>query len=118
MDSIIRAVIVYLLLLVVFRIAGKRSLAQITTFDFVLLLVIAGAVRPALAGTDDSMLNSLLLVMTLVSIDIALSIVKGRSRILEKLLDDVPLVLVEDGQAIRDRMAKVRINERDVLAAA
>jgi uncharacterized membrane protein YcaP (DUF421 family) len=118
MDSIIRGAIVYLVLLLIFRIAGKRSLAQITTFDFVLLLIIAEAIQPALAGGDDSMTNSLILVLTLFGIDIGLSLLKDHSSLLEKLVDDVPLVLVEDGRPIQERLKKARVDEEDILTSA
>lgn len=118
MDSIVRGLVVYVVLLVVFRIAGKRSLAQITTFDFILLLIIAEAVQPALTASDNSMTNSLLLVLTLVGLDIGLSLIKGRSRRLERLVDDVPLILVVDGQPLQERLRKVRVDESDILTSA
>ncbi len=118
MDSIIRGLIVYGVLLVVFRISGKRSLAQITTFDFILLLIIAEAVEPALAGSGDSMTNSLLLILTLIGADVGLSIIKDMSPALEKLVDDVPLILVEDGQPFQERLRKSRVDEADILASA
>lgn len=118
MDSVIRAGTVYLVLLIVFRIAGKRSLAQITTFDFILLLIIAEAVQPALTGNDNSMTNSLLLVLTLVGIDVGLSLLKGRSELMEKLVEDVPLVLVVDGQPIQERLRKSRVDESDIMTSA
>ena len=54
MDTVIRSAVVYLFMLVVFRISGKRSLSQITTFDFVLLLIISEATQQALVGNDFS----------------------------------------------------------------
>lgn len=118
MDSIIRAVVVYGVLLLIFRIAGKRSLSQITTFDFVLLLIIAEAIQQALIDTDNSMTNSFLLVLTLFAIDIGLSFLKRSSPMLEKLIDDVPLIIVADGKPIHERMSKARVDEEDVLTAA
>ena len=50
MDSVLRAAAIYGFLLVVFRVSGKRSLSQITTFDFVLLLIISEATQQALLG--------------------------------------------------------------------
>jgi uncharacterized membrane protein YcaP (DUF421 family) len=118
MDAVLRGAIVYLVLLVLFRISGKRSLAQITTFDFVLLLIVAEAIQQAMIDADNSMTNAFLVVVTLLSIDIALSLLKGRSRLLEKLIDDVPLVLVEDGRPLKERMDKARVDESDILTSA
>lgn len=118
METVIRGAVVYLVLLIVFRISGKRSLAQVTTFDFILLLIIAETIQQALLGGDDSLTNAFLLVLTLVGLDIALSLIKGQSQTLEKLLDDVPLVLVEDGKPLQERLKKSRVDESDILSSA
>ena len=118
MDSILRGAVVYVVLLILFRISGKRSLAQITTFDFVLLLIIAEAIQQAMIDADDSMTNAFLIVVTLLGLDISLSLLKGHSQLLEKLVDDVPLVIVEDGRPLKDRMDKARVDESDILQSA
>jgi uncharacterized membrane protein YcaP (DUF421 family) len=118
MDSIARALAVYLFLLVIFRISGRRTLAQITTFDFILTLIISEAVQQALIDTDNSMTNAFLLVLTLVGTDILLSHLTLRSRKLQKLVDGVPVLVIENGKVHRDRMQKERIEDDDVLSAA
>ena len=118
MTSILRGVAVYLTLLLIFRIAGKRTLSEITTFDFVLLLIISEAVQQALIGTDNSMTNSFLVVFTLVGLDIALSVVKRASPRIERLLDPRPVVIVRDGVLQSEAAAKERVDEDDVLSAA
>jgi uncharacterized membrane protein YcaP (DUF421 family) len=118
MDSVLRAVAIYALLLLIFRVAGKRSLAQTTTFDFVLLLIISEAIQPAMVRNDYSLTNAILLVVTLVGLDIGLSLLKQRFQKVEKLLDSVPVVIVENGTPLKERMDKVRVDEEDVLTAA
>ena len=118
MDSVIRGAVVYLFLLVVFRIAGKRSLAETTTFDLVLLLIISEATQQAMLDNDNSMTNALLVIVTLVGMDIGISLLTHRFRPLAKLIDNVPLVVVENGQPLRDRMDKCRIDDSDILNAA
>jgi uncharacterized membrane protein YcaP (DUF421 family) len=80
MDVILRGIAVYVFLLLVFRIAGRRTLSQITTFDFVLLLIIGEATQQALLGDDFSVTTGFLVVATLLVIDIGLSLLKGRVR--------------------------------------
>jgi uncharacterized membrane protein YcaP (DUF421 family) len=118
MDTVLRSIVVYVFLLVIFRLSGKRSLAQITTFDFVLLLIIGEATQQALIGNDNSIVNSMLVIIALMTTDIALSLLKQRWPRLDKYVDDVPLLIVENGEPLRDRMKKVRVDEEDVLAAA
>src|SRR5680860_1465638 len=118
MDAVLRAAAIYLLLLVVFRIAGKRSLAQITTFDFVLLLIIGEATQQALLGNDFSMTKAALVIVTLLALDIGLSLVQGSFPRLTPWLEDMPLLLVENGTLVRNRMQRTRISEPDILHAA
>ena len=118
MDAVLKAVAIYVALLIIFRIAGKRSLAQITTFDFVLLLVIGEATQQALLGNDFSLTNALLVILTLIGLEIGLSVVQHRFPKLGPWLDDVPLVLVEHGRPIETRLRKARISEDDILQAA
>lgn len=118
MEPVIRGIAIYVILLVIFRIAGKRSLGQITTFDFVLLMVIGEATQQALLGKDFSLTNSLLLIVTLVGIDIGLSLVKQRFEKVEKWLDSTPVILVNDGKLLKDRMEKARVDASDILSKA
>jgi len=118
MDSVIRGAIVYIVLLVLFRIAGKRSLAQVTTFDLVLLLLISEATQEALIDSDYSMTNALLVVITLIGMNILFSVLARRWKGFDKLVDDVPLVIVENGKPLQDRMDKERVSENDVMEAA
>ena len=59
MDSVIRAAFIYFFLLVVFRIAGRRTLSEMTTFDFVLLLILGEATEPVLLGDDPSITDAM-----------------------------------------------------------
>lgn len=118
MESVVRALAIYLILMLVFRIAGKRSLAQITTFDFVLLLVIGEATQQALLGNDFSLTNAVVIILTLVMLDIGFSQVQHRFPQLGRFLDDVPLLLVENGQLLQPQANKSRISESDILHAA
>lgn len=118
MNSILRAAAVYLFLLVVFRLAGKRTLSQITTFDAVLLLIISEAIQQAMIDTDNSITNAFLIVLTLVGIDVLLSLAKRRFRRLERLVDGVPVLIVAEGRLRHEEMKRERIDVGDVMAAA
>jgi uncharacterized membrane protein YcaP (DUF421 family) len=118
MDAIIRALIVYLFLLVLFRVAGKRTMAQVTTFDFILLLIIGDIVQPALLGNNNSLMAALLVILTIVGTDILLSLLKQKSKTIEKLLDGTPVVVAANGKMIKERAEKERVDEDDVLEEA
>jgi uncharacterized membrane protein YcaP (DUF421 family) len=118
MDSVLRGVATYFAVWLVFRIAGKRTLAQITTFDAVLLLIISETTQAALVDNDNSITNSLLLVLTLLGIDVLLSEVKRWWPAAEKYLDGAPLVLIDRGRIDKHAMHVERVDEEDILAAA
>lgn len=118
MESIIRAAVVYVVLLVLFRISGKRSLAEVTSFDLVLLLIISEATQQAMIDNDNSMTNSLLLVATLIGMNILFSVISTRWKAFQRLVEDVPLVILEDGKPLLQRMRKERVEEDEILEAA
>ena len=118
MDAILRGASVYLILLVILRLSGRRTLGEMTSFDFVLLLIIAETTQQALLGDDFSVTNSLLLITTLVGIDIIISYLKTRFDTVDRIVDGLPMVIVEHGQPLHDRLKKSRLDEHDVLAAA
>lgn len=118
MDAVLRAGAIYIFLLLLFRISGRRTLSEITTFDFVLLLIIGEATQQGLLGDDFSVTNALLIISSLIVMDIGLSLFKEHVPIAGKLLDGVPMVLVENGQPLRDRMKKARVDEYDIMEEA
>ncbi|AJO78685.1 MULTISPECIES: DUF421 domain-containing protein [Pseudomonas] len=118
MDSVLRAACIYLVLMVLFKIAGRRSLAELTTFDLVLLMVIGEATQQALLGEDFSMTNAVLVIVTLIAIDVGLSLLKLRFGGFARLIDGGPTVIVEHGRLLRARMRQARLVEADILEAA
>lgn len=118
MDSVLRAAAMYLALMVLFKIAGRRSLAELTTFDFVLLMIIGEATQQALLGNDFSLTNSVLVIVTLIAIDVGLSLLKQRSAWLSRLISGEPTIIVENGKMLIHRLRHARLVEADVMEAA
>ncbi len=118
MDSVLRAAAIYVALLVLFKIAGRRSLAEITTFDFVLLMIIGEATQQVLLGDDFSLTNSLMVIVTLIAIDVGLSLLKQRSQWVSQLIDGGPTIIVEDGRILKARLRHARLIEEDIMEAA
>ena len=118
MDTVIRACFVYFSLLVIFRVAGKRTLAQLTTFDLVLTLIISEAIQEGLVDDDRSLTNAFLLVITLVGLSVMLSVLKQRWNRLERWLEDAPVVIMQNGELHERRMDKERVDASDILESA
>jgi uncharacterized membrane protein YcaP (DUF421 family) len=107
MDAVLRAAAIYLALMVLFKVAGRRSLGELTSFDFVLLMVIGEATQQAV-----------LVIITLIAIDVGFSLAKRRSKKLGKWIDGGPTIVVENGTFLRNRMHEARIEEDDIMQTA
>jgi uncharacterized membrane protein YcaP (DUF421 family) len=118
MDSVLRALAVYFGLLIIFRLTGRRALAQMTTFDLVLVLIISETIQQAMVGDDQSMTNALVLVLTLVGSATLISVLKQKSTRVEKWTEGLPVFVIENGKMHEDRMAELRVDEDDIMAAA
>jgi uncharacterized membrane protein YcaP (DUF421 family) len=118
MESVLRAIAIYLFLVILLRIAGKRALSEVSTFEFVLLLIIGEATGQAVIGKDFSIVNAYLVIMTLVLLQIIMTQLKERSERIRRWFDGLPVVLVENGKPLKERLDKVRVGEDAILAAA
>lgn len=118
MESVLRALFVYLFLLLVFRLSGKRTLSEATSFDLVLLLIISETTQQAMVDNDHSITNGIILILTLVGTDILLSLLKQWSPAVDAWVDGVPIIVVQDGIVLKDRVDRERIDESDILEAA
>ncbi|VVM36216.1 DUF421 domain-containing protein [Pseudomonas fluorescens] len=118
MDSVLRAAAMYVALMLLFKIAGRRSLAELTTFDFILLMMIGEATQQALLGDDFSVTNAILVIVTLIAIDVGLSLLKQRSGWVSRLIDGEPTIIVENGKLLRQRLRHARLVEADIMEAA
>lgn len=118
MDSFIRAFVVYFALWAIFRIAGRRTLGEMTAFDFVLLLIIGGSTQRAITGEDYSLTNALILVSTFVAIDVVLSLLEVRSPRLHRILNATPTILAENGRFLHRRMKSARVTEHNIMESA
>lgn len=118
MEMILRAVAIYLILLVVFKIAGRRALLQMTSFDLILLLIISEATQQALLGDDFSVTGAMLTIITLVVIDMLFGLAKKYISGAESMFDGSPVILVEHGELQQEKLKKVDVSCDDILVSA
>ncbi|TMM05924.1 MAG: DUF421 domain-containing protein [Actinobacteria bacterium] len=118
MIPVARALAMYLFLLVLVRVSGKRTLAEVTVFDFILLLIISECTQQAMTGNDFSVTNGFLLVLTLVTVDRLSDWVTSRSERIDQVVSDAPLVLVDEGRVLHDRLKASHMRVDEILEAA
>ena len=118
MDIVLRAATIYLFLLVLVRLTGQRTLSQLSTFDFILLLIVSEAVQNALVNDDRSLVSGMIAILTLVLMDLALSMAKRHWWRVEEVAEGAPVVLVDHGRVLTERLQKTQITEDDILQSA
>lgn len=118
MGTVVRSIIIYLVIWAVFRLVGRRTMAQITTFDFVLLLIIGEATQQALLDDDSSFTNAVIAIVTLVAFDDLLTILRTRFPRLDAIMSGKPVVILHDGQPLHEPMHREHIDPADILNAA
>ena len=118
MEMVLRALAIYLVLMVVFKIAGRRALMQMTSFDRILLLIISEATQQALLGNDFSITGAALTIITLVVVDMLFGYLKRYLPGVEAAIDGTPVILVENGRLLEKKMKQADISYDDIMAFA
>ena len=109
-EFVLRACVVYFMLLTLMRMAGKRAMGQFTSFDMLLLVLLGNAVQNALLGTDSSVAGGLLLAATLISLNWLVGLVSARSAKVDRLVEGAPVLLGRDGQIYREVLRRELIS--------
>jgi uncharacterized membrane protein YcaP (DUF421 family) len=116
-EKVIRAVVIYLFLVVMLRLVGKRELSQLNTLDFVVLLAVANAVQNGLIGSDNSVTGAVVGALVLFAVDGLLAWVLFRQLRLRQLVEGTPTILIDHGVVLEDALRKEELNREDLLAA-
>jgi uncharacterized membrane protein YcaP (DUF421 family) len=118
MDIVIRAAIVFLLVLVVTRVVGKRELASLEPFDLILLVVIGDLVQQGVTQSDYSLTGAFLAILTITALTVATSYIAFRFRALRPVLDGEPVVLIENGRMLERNLRRERLTVEELIAEA
>ena len=96
-EKILRPVVVYLVLVILLRVFGKRELAQLNPFDLVVLLSLSNTVQNAIIGDDNSVTGGVVGAVSLLTINWVVVRILFRSPKLNRALEGRPAVLIRDG---------------------
>jgi uncharacterized membrane protein YcaP (DUF421 family) len=116
-EKALRPLLVYLVLLLIFRLSSKRALAQATLFDFLIILLISNVVQNAMIGEDNSVAGAIVGVVTLVLLSYFLSQATARSRPLRHLLEGQPALLIRNGILDERTIQRHSVSRNDLFAA-
>ena len=117
-EKILRPIIVYVFLVLLLRVFGKRELAQLNPFDLVVLLSLSNTVQNAIIGDDNTVAGGLIGAFTLLFVNYLVVRFLFRHRRLDQIIEGKPSVLVKDGHVCKDALAKelITIAELKTLA--
>jgi uncharacterized membrane protein YcaP (DUF421 family) len=118
MNPVFRSIVMYAVLWIVFRIGGRRTLAEITTFDFILLLIIGDATQQALVGDDYSITTAALVIVTLMLLDIAMGRLAISGDGMRRFIESAPVIVIEHGKPLNAVMRAEGVDLEEIMAAA
>src|SRR5918996_1430947 len=104
MNPVLRSIAMFAVLWIVFRIAGRRTLAEITTFDFILLLIIGDATQQALVGDDYSVTTAALVIVTLVLLDVMMGRLSILGDSVRRVIESAPVIVIDKGKPLDEVM--------------
>lgn len=117
LEKTIRTVAVYAAIAVLLRVAGKRDLAQLNTFDLVVMLLLSNVVQNAIIGNDNSLLGGLLGAVILLAVNFLLVRFAFMSPTFGKAIQGGGTVLFDDGGLEEQALRKLAITREELVAA-
>ncbi len=116
-ELVLRAAVVYVFLLVLLRLTGKRQVGQLAPFDLVLLLVLSNAVQNSMNGGDNTVTAGFVLVLTLVGLNALMGYLTYRNKKVELLVEGKPQILVHNGVVDEEVANREQISRHELMAA-
>jgi uncharacterized membrane protein YcaP (DUF421 family) len=118
LEKVLRPWLVYVFLIVGLRLAGKRGLAQLNTFDLIVLLTLSNTVQNAIIGDDNSVTGGVIGATSLLVINYVVIRFLFRRMRLDRFLEGSPTPLIEGGRLVRKNLERELITEAELASAA
>lgn len=116
-ELILRAVIIYLFLLIILRVSGKRQIGQLSPFDLVLLLVLSNAVQNSINGGDNSLVGGVISAVTLIGLNYLVGLATYKSKKVEALIEGRPEVLIHNGVLFTQVLDRQKLTHHELNSA-
>lgn len=117
LEIALRATIIYIVVLIGIRLAGKREVGQMTPFDLVLLLLIANAVQNAMTGPDTSVTGGVVAAGTLLAMNAVVTRLVWRHRVVRRFVEGTPTLLIREGRILSENLAKEQVTTEELEQA-
>jgi len=110
---VLRALAIYVLVILLIRLSGKRAVGQFTPFDLVMLILLGNAVQNGINGGDNSLTGAAIMATTLIALNYAVAWLTSRSARAERLVEGAPVVIARDGKLFEKVLRREMISSRD-----
>src|SRR5438045_4675455 len=114
MDSVFRGVALYIFVVFLLRVIGRRELSSRSAIDLVLLIVLGDAIQQGLTQDDYSVTGAMIAVATIAGVQALSSYLSFRSKRARKVLEGLPIVIIQDGELIEENLRRDRLTPDEV----
>jgi uncharacterized membrane protein YcaP (DUF421 family) len=113
-NLILRAAVVYIFVLIMMRISGKREMGHMGMIEFVTVLLISNAVQNSMNAGDSSLVGGLVVAGSLIALSMAFSALAYRSRLFSRVFEGTPTLLINKGKLLPQNMRSERLRESEI----
>jgi uncharacterized membrane protein YcaP (DUF421 family) len=118
MDIVLRAIALYVFVVFIMRVIGRRELSSMTPFDLVLLIILGDAIQQGLTQDDYSVTGAVLAIATIATLQVSTSYLSFRWGKARRVLEGQPVVLVDRGEVVHKNMKRERMTESELAEEA
>ena len=113
-ELVARGLVVYVFLIVLLRVTGKRQIGQLSPFDLVLLLILSNAVQNSMNAGDNSLVGGLISAVTLVAVNYLVGLITFKSKKLEEIIEGRPQLIIHEGKLFEDVMNDAKLTRHEL----
>ena len=113
-ELVVRGLIVYMFLIILLRITGKRQIGEFSPFDLILLLILSDAVQNSMGAGDNSLIGGLISAITLVAVNYLMGLITFKSKKLEAVIEGIPQVIIHEGKVCEDVMNDAKLTRLEL----
>jgi uncharacterized membrane protein YcaP (DUF421 family) len=113
-EKILRTVIVYALIAVLFRLTGKRGMASMNTFDFVVIFLLSNVVQNAVIGNDTSLTGGIIGAVTLVTVNTLVNRLIAANATVARIFDGKPTTVISDGHVVEGALRHLGLRRSEI----
>ena len=113
--TIIRSIIIYFFVVLAVRIMGRRQIGELSTHEFVITILISAVATVPLEDNEIPLMNSLLPIFILISLEIIQSVLSMKSRGIREIFEGKPILIIKDGTLVQNEMKRLRLTVDDII---